>query len=120
MGYLRKGTVINALREDKQDTKMCYEGCAEIEYGKEGQGSPPQGSATEQLAIKRVELEQKCKTIEQTAIDTDAELYQWILEGVTSDYATYRYLRDAKGMPCCKNIYYEQRRRFYWLLSKKI
>lgn len=31
MGYLRKGTVINALREDKQDTKMCYEGCAEKE-----------------------------------------------------------------------------------------
>lgn len=29
MGYLRKGTVINALREDKQDTKMCYKGCAE-------------------------------------------------------------------------------------------
>lgn len=31
MGYLRKGTVINALREDVQDTKMCYEGCAEKE-----------------------------------------------------------------------------------------
>ena len=31
MGYLRKGMVINALREDKQDTKMCYEGCAEKE-----------------------------------------------------------------------------------------
>ena len=82
--------------------------------------SAPLGSATEQLAIKRTELEQKCKIIEQTAIETDAELYQWILEGVTSDYATYRYLRDAKGMPCCKNVYYEQRRRFYWLLSKKI
>ena len=36
-----------------------------IEYGKEGQGSPPQGSATEQLAIKRVELEQNpCKFAE--------------------------------------------------------
>lgn len=31
MGYLRKGMVINALREDMQDTKMCYEGCAEKE-----------------------------------------------------------------------------------------
>lgn len=91
-----------------------------IEYGKEGQGSPPQGSATEQLAIKRVELEQKCKTIEQTAIETDAELYQWILEGVTSDYATYRYLRDAKGMPCGDQKYYRTRRKFYWLLAQKI
>ena len=25
MGYLRKGMVINALREDMQDTKMCLE-----------------------------------------------------------------------------------------------
>lgn len=31
MGYLRKGMVINALREDMQDTKMCYEGYQEKE-----------------------------------------------------------------------------------------
>ena len=31
MGYLRKDMVINALREDMQDTKMCYEGCQEKE-----------------------------------------------------------------------------------------
>ena len=63
--------------------------------------------------------EQKAR-IEQTAIEADPELYPWILEGVTQDYATYRYLRDAKKMPCGKNMYYERRRRFYWLLSKKI
>ena len=31
MGYLRKGTVINALKEDMQDTKKCYEGYQEKE-----------------------------------------------------------------------------------------
>ena len=31
MGYLRKGMVINALREDMQDTKKCYEGYQEKE-----------------------------------------------------------------------------------------
>ncbi len=41
-------------------------------------------------------------------------------EGVTSDYATYRYLRDAKGMPCGDQKYYRTRRKFYWLLDKKI
>ena len=91
-----------------------------IEYSKEGKGSPSQGSATEHLAIRRTELEEKCKVIEQTAIEADPELYPWILEGVTQDYATYSYLRDAKKMPCGKNMYYERRRRFYWLLSKKI
>lgn len=91
-----------------------------IEYGKEGKGSAPLGSATEKLAIKRSELEEKCKAIEQAAIETDAELYQWILEGVTTDYATYRYLRDAKGMPCGDQKYYRTRRKFYWILDKKI
>lgn len=91
-----------------------------IEYGKEGKGSTPQGSATEALAIHRAELEDKCKLIEQTAIEADAEIYQWIIQGVTTEYATYRYLRDALGMPCGKKMYYDRRRKFYYLMSNKI
>lgn len=91
-----------------------------IQYGQEGKGSPGQGSATESLAIRRAELEEKCKTIEQTAIEADSELYQYILEGVTTDYATYRYLRDAKKIPCGKDMYYDRRRKFFYLLSRKI
>lgn len=64
--------------------------------------------------------EEKCKTIEQTAIEADPELYQYILEGVTTDYATYRYLKDAKKIPCGDQKYYRTRRKFYWLLSKKV
>ena len=75
---------------------------------------------TEHLAIKRMELEEKCKRIEQTAIEADAVIYPWILEGVTTDYATYRYLRDSKKIPCGKKMYYERRRKFYYLMSKKI
>lgn len=91
-----------------------------IQYGKEGKGSPSIGSATESLAIRRTELEEKCKTIEQTAIEADPELYQYIIEGVTTDYATYRYLKDAKKIPCGDQKYYRTRRKFYWLLSKKV
>lgn len=91
-----------------------------IKYGKEGKGSPSIGSATESLAIRRTELEEKCKTIEQTAIEADPELYQYILEGVTTDYATYRYLKDAKKIPCGKDMYYDRRRKFFYLLSKKV
>ena len=91
-----------------------------IQYGKEGKGSPSIGSATECLAIRRTELEEKCKTIEQTAIEADPELYQYILEGVTTDYATYRYLKDAKKIPCGKDMYYDRRRKFFYLLSKKV
>nr|DAX63027.1 MAG TPA: hypothetical protein [Caudoviricetes sp.] len=91
-----------------------------MQYGQEGKGSKSQASSTERLAIKRLELEEKCKRIEQTAIETDPEIYQWLLEGVTTEYATYRYLRDAKGIPCGDQKYYKTRRKFYWLLSQKI
>ena len=35
-----------------------------IQYGQEGKGSPSQASATERLAIKRAELQEKCERIE--------------------------------------------------------
>ena len=47
-----------------------------IQYGQEGKGSPSQASATECLAIKRAELQEKCERIEQTAIEADADIYQ--------------------------------------------
>ena len=75
---------------------------------------------TAELAERRASLGKKCKLIEQTAIETDSELYPWILEGVTRDYASYRYLLMSKDIPCDRNTYYNRRRLFYYLLSKKI
>lgn len=91
-----------------------------MQYGQEGKGSISQTSQTERLAIKRLELEEKCKRIEQAAIEADPDIYQWLLEGVTTEYATYRYLRDAKRIPCGDQKYYKARRKFYWLLAKKV
>lgn len=90
-----------------------------IEYGKEGKGSGA-GNATQDLAIRRAELKAKCELIEQMAIEADADIYPWLLEGVTTDYATFRYLHDAKGMPCERDMYYDRRKRFYWLMSRKL
>ena len=70
-------------------------------------------NVTERLAIRREKLRQKCEVIEQTAIEADPDIYQWILEGVTTEYATYRYLKDAKDIPCGKTMYYEKRKKFY-------
>ncbi len=89
-----------------------------IDYATEIKGSST-GSATEQLAIRRNELRKKCELIEQTAIEADPDLYQWILEGVTRSYATYKYLKMCKNIPCGKKMYYDRRRKFYYLLSRK-
>ena len=78
------------------------------------------GDATAKLATRRAELERKCKLIEQTAIEADPDIYQYIIKGVTNDYASYKYLRHVMEIPCGKDMYYDRRRKFYWLLSKKI
>lgn len=92
-------------------------GMANTEGPRSG-GEP--GSTTERLVIRRMKLQEKCEAIEQTAIEADPELYPYIIEGVTTEYATYKYLKQVKDIPCGKDMYYERRRRFYWLLSQRI
>jgi hypothetical protein len=77
------------------------------------------GDATQQLAMRRVMLEQNCQLIEQTAIEADPDIYQYILKAVTGEDVTYRYLKMIMEIPCSHNTYYDRRRKFYWLLDKR-
>lgn len=77
-------------------------------------------SSVETLAIRRAILEGKCKVIEQTAIETDSEIYQYILKAVTNEFISYNYLYTVMGIPCSRNTWYERRRKFYYLLAEKI
>lgn len=75
---------------------------------------------TSNLSIRRVEIIKKCELIEEAALETDKTLYRYILKAVTNEGMTYNYLRTVMGMPCGKNVYYNMRRKFYWILSKKM
>ncbi|RHR51959.1 hypothetical protein DWX10_16200 [Clostridium sp. AF18-27] len=77
------------------------------------------GDATQQLAMHRAELEQNCRLIEQTAIEADPEIYQYIIKAVTDEDITYRYLKTIMDIPCGKDMYYDRRRKFFWLLNQK-
>lgn len=77
------------------------------------------GNATQQLAMRRVMLEQNCRFIEQTAIEADPDIYKYILKAVTEVGVTYHYLKMFMDIPCGRKMYYDRRRRFYWLLSQK-
>lgn len=105
-------------QEWKDELKYLTDTVKGIDYSEEIKGAGT-GNATEQLAIRRSELQRKCELIEQTAIEADPEICQYILEGVTVDYASYKYLKEIKGIPCGKDMYYHRRRKFYWLLSRK-
>ena len=75
--------------------------------------------ATQQLAIRRAQLEKNCELIEQTAIEADPDIYQYLLKAVTNEDVTYRYMRMIMGIPCGKKMYYDRRRKVYWLLDQR-
>lgn len=77
-------------------------------------------SATEELAIKRAKAKTNCRMIEEAAKEADESLYKYILKATTEEGITYKYLRTVMNIPCGKNYFYEKRRKFYYILSKKI
>lgn len=78
------------------------------------------GDQTYELAQRRAALKTKIEEIEETAKETDARFYTYILRAVTDDTVTYNYLHQVMGIPCGKNMYYDLRRKFYYYLDKKL
>lgn len=75
------------------------------------------GDPTAKRALKKAYYVERIKLIEQTAKETDACLYEYILEGVTEE-RSYAYLKTKLGIPCGRDMYYDRYRRFFWLLDK--
>ena len=77
------------------------------------------GDPTGSIASKIAELTVKIDAIEQTADEVDPELAEWILYAATHE-VSYEYLKLKKDMPCGHSKYYTLRRKYYYLLSKKV
>lgn len=78
------------------------------------------GNATQDLAITRQQAEQNCRLIERTAAIAGGEIYTYLLKSVTEEGVSYEYLKRIMNIPCGKKLYYDRRRKFYYLLSKEI
>lgn len=76
------------------------------------------GGMTQSLEAKRLELLEKINLVEKTAHEAREDLYPYILKAVTNRHITFPYL-EAKGIPCGRTLFYEARRKFYYLLDKK-
>ena len=72
------------------------------------------------LVARREQLVRNVDLVERCAREADADLYEWILLGVTNEGVTYENLKALRSIPCGHNVYYDRRRKFYYLLSKKI
>ena len=58
--------------------------------------------------------------MEKTAEDADRVLSSYILAAVTNEDVTYNYLKMVMGIPCERDMYYDRRRKFYWLMSQRM
>ena len=101
-----------------EEKKRQLEECYSITSSQKGRGDSIRCSyiskPTESAAIRAEELEKDIKLIEQTAIETDSEIYQYILRNVTQGIS-YEKLRA----PCGINQFYKKRRKYFYLLSIK-
>lgn len=97
--------------ELKEMTNIKSQTISGLPSGKRGTAN-----VTEDLAIKRQQLLEKCELIEQTAIEADAELYQYIIKNVCYELP-YKYLNYIE-IPCSRETFYDKRRYFFYLLSK--
>lgn len=73
-------------------------------------------SPTEKCTEARLFYSDRIEMIEKIARKTDESLYNYILQAVTEGIS-YDSLRARFNIPCCKEIYYNLYRRFFWLLS---
>lgn len=60
----------------------------------------------------------RCQMILESAEEASPELSHYILEGATKGLS-FDVLNARYGIPCCRKVYYEAYRRFFWILSRK-
>lgn len=98
-----------------QDYKDAYHECI-TNKSENVRGQRIFADPTGNLSVYRDRIITKMKHIEQSAMATDPELASYILEAVTTG-ASYTYLSTVKRIPCCRNVFYDRYRRFFWILD---
>ena len=73
---------------------------------------------TAETAMRRKIIADKKKLVEETAMAAGKEIYPFLLKGVTGGF-TFWQLKQ-QGLPCEKDMYYDRRHKFYYLLAQKI
>lgn len=90
-----------------------------INYDQAGYGKGVISDKTQDYATKRAEIRDKMLKIEHCAFDAGGEIGEYILKSVIYEDQTFEDMK-ALGMPCERTMFYERRRKFYYLLSQVI
>lgn len=96
-----------------------YKSSAGLRGVQSGSGSSGISDPTASQAIRLHELEEKIDLIERTAFDAEPGIASYLLRGVTTEGMTFDKLK-GQGLPCERKMYYDRRRKFYWLMSQRL
>lgn len=82
------------------------------------------GDPTARIAMRSSVLRGNIELIERIALTAGEDLAEYLLYAVTHEGTTYMYLAGGRcplgKIPCGRNYYYQIRRLFYYLLSKRL
>lgn len=85
----------------------------EEKIGKSSGANDPVFSAV----LRREVLSDHIDIVNKAAKGCSEDLGNYIFKGVTEGIS-YEHLQAQTGLPCCKETYYENFRKFFWILSK--
>lgn len=72
------------------------------------------GNPVERAAIHNAILQADIELVEQTALEADPDIYQWLIKSVTEGIP-YEYM----DVPLSRTKFYDSRRYFFYLLAQK-
>lgn len=90
-----------------------------INYDSMPDGSGRVDDSTAALATKRAEIRDKMLKVERAAYDAGGDISEYLLKSVIYEGNTFEKMK-ALGLPCERTMFYERRRKYYYLLSKMI
>lgn len=101
--------------DEKKQRLAALRGLGAVTYSSEPHGS----GVSDPTAVKTEraqQLAQDIELIEQTTMEVDSVNYRSLLANVTTANLPYEYLSPA----CGRRQFYEDRRKFFYLLDKKL
>ena len=75
---------------------------------------------TERLATRRAELKHKMEIVERAARESDPEIAKYILIVATTPDMTFDMLKAKYDVPCERDMFYDRRRKFFYILAQKL
>lgn len=94
-----------------------------VDY-KDSPRSSETGDPTARIAMRSSILRGNIELIESTALTAGQDLAEYLLYAVTNEGVTFDYIHTGRSplgiIPCERTKYYQMRRLFYYLLSKRL